>query len=130
MLTVEDVLERIARVQANDDARQLIEEALAADPPVTASTLGQGKDALFFLAQIRANMNVDRLNLLIPSSETSLYRATYIKWFLLAARQGLLAHLCQAALPYPPQEAAALAQEAVQSLEESLLVLARQETSE
>src|SRR5690242_8315218 len=100
-MTVEDLLERFARVQANDDARQLIESALVADPSVATSTLGQGKDALFFLAQIRANLNVDRLNLLIPSSETSLYRATYIKCFLLAARQALLAPLCQSALPYP-----------------------------
>lgn len=129
-MTVEDVLERVARVQASDDARQLIESALTADPSVTAATLGQGKDALFFLAQLRANMNVDRLNLLVPSSETSLYRATYMKCFLLAAREQLLAHLCQAALPYPCQEVAALAQEAVRALEENLLVIARQETRE
>lgn len=124
-MTVEEVLERVARVQATDDARQLVETTLA-DPPMTAP-LGQGKDALFFLAQMRANINVDRLNLLVPSSETSLYRAAYTKYFLLAARQELLAHLCSAALPFPPQEAAGMVREAVQALEESLLALTRKE---
>lgn len=126
-MTIEDVLERVARVQANDDARQVIESALAADAPLATAPLGQGKDAFFFLAQIRANMNIDRLNLVVPSVETTLYRATYMRYFLLAARHELLAHLCQAALPYPRQEAAVLAQEAVQGLEESLLALIKKE---
>lgn len=103
MLTVHNVIERFAYVQANDDARLLVETAakavpLPADSPM-AVPFGQGKDALFFSAQIKAGMYVDRLGFLIPGEEATLYRATYIKCFLLAVRQELLAYLCAQSLP-------------------------------
>lgn len=126
MSTAVDLVDTFARLQATDDAQATVRMALEAislpqcHPLSNSAPLGDGKDTLILIAQIKAGMDVARMGWRLPSWEAQFYTAAYIKQFLVAIRQELLTRLWDTNLALRGEEEA-LAETTIQSLDEVLL---------
>ncbi len=130
MASAVEVVTKMAQLRASEEAELLVQAALtsvllpAHHPLAHPAPLGDTSDTLVYLAQLRAGIDIGRLQFRIPGWEAELYAAAYIQQFLVSVRQQLLGRLCGPEKPLLP-EAENMAEQAIRSLDEALRQVAK-----